>query len=147
MYYAVADRIFWIYFLIILLFTIIGSYLIFSSVIAQPIFIFAIWIAINVGLLVMVYSAVNIECYNGRWIPNKHHLFTRINLLFVILLLAGLLVVDRLEQSSTIAAMAGIVALMGGLIFTRILANDGVSLAAAVIYLVAWLILILYVII
>ena len=135
---VINDHIFWIYLVVILFFTIIGVYLILSQTLTRAVPILIIWLLINVSLLVMVYSAININ-----W--GRSPIRTCINVLFTILLILSLIFIDRLNESDiSIVSLAGVLTLLAGLVMIKMISVDCVSMVAGVVYLILWLGLILY---
>lgn len=118
MYTIITDRIFWIYFIIILFFLIIGSGLIIVSNDVNLITITILWIISNLALLIIVYYAHEYYYENNRY-------WVFINALFIALLVIATIWAGELGNNNAgpLRVMSGILILLGGLILYS-LSND-----------------------
>lgn len=162
--YNVHDRTFWIYFIVTLFFTVIGTSLILSSNDPYMIIILIGWILANVALMIITYHASlawapidhndsvicvidsNAHCFD---VDNRLWLF--INMLFILLLIISTLWAAELSNGDAgpLRSMSGVLMLLGGLVMYHL---SGLSLSGpdstpfwmAVGYLLIWFALTLY---
>jgi hypothetical protein len=172
MYAIIHDRIFWIYFVVTLLFIVIGMCSIISSNDPNRIFISMGWLFANILLMILVYHA-SIEwgpndprakyaqiCFFDKnsncWAPaNRTWLF--INLIYVVLLIMAILWAGELNNTdgSPLRTMSGVITLLGGIILCNLIQCKGtgstyynnyiIPFWIGVVYLVIWFALTLYV--
>lgn len=134
---ALADRIFWLYFIIILIFIIIGGHTILCSRGQHAGVFLVIWILMNIALLIAVYCAVHVKRYNQAGCAT-------INVIFITLLLLSTLFVDRLQYLNKTSAIAGIFTILGALILIKLVIANRVSYIAGIVYIVLALTLLLW---
>lgn len=157
--HAVNDRIFWIYFIIVLAFIVIGVSSIITSTNSYVFAIVILWTLTNIALLIIVYHAsiisVKADCCNSN-----NWSWLLINALFIIMLVISTLWASELNNpdSSTLRSMSGILLILGGLLLYAIIQSQienkyvdiikygsMISLWACVIYLLIWFCLTMYV--
>lgn len=146
------DRLFWIYFAVVLFITIIGTCLILSSHRRHSALLVVIWLLVNVVLLMTTYLAINICCKPDRLRPTvgkivRSPFFVAINVVFAVLLVLSLVFVDRLDHINRTALFAGCLTLLGGLVILHFVSCHPLAFMSTVAFLALWLGLIIYVLI
>lgn len=119
MYTIITDRVFWIYFIVVLFFLIIGSELIVTSNDENLISITILWIVSNLALLIIVYYA-----HEYYYQQNTYWIF--INALFIALLVVSTIWAGELGNNNAgpLRVMSGILILLGGLILYSLSNNE-----------------------
>lgn len=150
MYTIITDRIFWIYFIIALFFIIIGVGLIMSSTEPNIIAISIIYLISILALLIIVYYA-HILNSNNEIDNNYINIF--INVIYLSLLIVSTLWAAELNNldGGPLRTISGILILLGGLLLFSLTTNNydmyTISYWIALMYIIIWISLTLYVII
>lgn len=151
-----ADRVFWIYFIITLFFIIVGSSLIVTSNIPHMFTILIIWTISIFALMIIVYKAsikwgpsANNVCfvdYDAKCFEPSNRVWSFINIIFIILLILSVLWAGELSNldTSTIKSMSGVLILLGGITLAALI--DQGTFIITLLYLVIWFCLTFYVI-
>lgn len=157
------NRIFWIYFMVTLFFIIIGVGLILASTDPNRLVVAILWLLGNIALLILVYhSSINwgpdgqicvIDSNSGCFdADNRVWLF--VNILFIVLLIFGVLWAAEFnnKDSGPLLTISGVIIILGGLLFAglatgwQFLNNPHIiPFWVAVVFLIIWFALTLYV--
>lgn len=156
----VADRIFWIYFIITLFFVIIGLSFIITSNDPYTLVISIVWLLSNILLMIIVYDAsrwwhtegtpdICIVDANTWCLQPDNKIWGFINMLFILLLILGTIWSGELgntEQDSS-TSLSGVFILLSGLVLTSLITRQQQKTFPfwmSVVYLVIWFALTLY---
>jgi hypothetical protein len=164
MYDLLYDRIFWIYFIVALFFTILGIGYIITALDSYMLIIAILWLLSIVLLLIIIYHGsiywspgppddpICVIDRNSQCFQPDNRTWLIINLLFVLLLILSTLWAAELSNpdAGPIRTLSGVLILLGGLILCS-LSTDHTYLTAdipfwsAVAYLFIWFGLTMYV--
>lgn len=167
MYTIIHDRIFWIYFIVTLFFTIIGVGSILGSNDPHIIIISILWLLSNVALLILIYHASinwgpvdpnnkNLQiCFvdnNSKCFDANNRVWLFVNILFIVLIIISTLWAGELRNTNggPLRGMSGVFILLGGLILCRLASGPHIYIIpfwVAIGYLLIWFGLTLYVVI
>lgn len=160
--YIIQDRIFWIYLIITLFFTIIGITFISHSN-RDIVIISILYLIANTSLLFIIYYASNhlqsdnvciidknSDCFNPN---NRIWLF--INLIYIIILILSILWACELNNDNNVKSISGILILIGALLICglgiiRKYRDNNILLSPfwySIIYLSIWFVLTIYVLV
>ncbi len=130
------DRLFWIYLLITLFFTIMGIIYILSVNIEFLSVMAVLWLFSNVLLFLVIYRIVTCEqCDNS--LP----LTIFVNILFFIILILSVLWTVELTSNNLLSSMSGILIIICGLALSVISSTDFYKFWITVIYNLMWFIM------
>lgn len=151
------DRIFWIYFIIVLFFIIMGMTLLMSVPNPHILALAIVWMLANVLLLLVVYHIFKVWRLQARYST-----LVAINLVFLGMLILSVLWAGELShtEAGALPTMSGILIILGGLFLVGIYHHhtphfiaspksisppNHLILGLSTLYLVIWFILTLYV--
>lgn len=165
MYDLLYDRIFWIYFIVALFFTILGIGYIITTLDSYMLIIAILWLLSIVLLLIIVYhgsiywspgapdSPTCVIDRNSRCFEPSNRTWLIINLLFVVLLILSTLWAAELSDpdAGTMRALSGILILIGGLTLCGLSTNHSyleatIPFWSSVAYLFIWFGLTMYIV-
>ena len=127
------DRIFWIYFIIVLFFIIVG---ITTMQNVSPTII-VLWLIANLSLLILMYYAISLKEYPDYNVINFVDNRILINCLFIIILILASLWIGNI--TSTSSDVLGIILLISGLMLADITTRYHItSLLFGIIFLTIW---------
>lgn len=165
MYDIINDRVFWVYFIISLFFIIIGIGSIIVSNDPYMILLSIIWLLANVILMILVYhastewgpddSTICVVDSGSKCFEANNRVWLFINVLFIAMLIISVLWAAELgnPDSGPLRTMSGILLLLGGLLLCKLVDRKSAGeylyinpFWTAVVYLVLWFGLTLYVV-
>lgn len=156
MYGVVNDRVFWIYFIVTLFFIIIGIGSIMSTYNTHTVVLSVIWLLASIVLTIIIYYASLIwgpanpgvcvvDKDSGCFEPDKR-IWLFANVLFIIMLIISVFWASELNNpdSGPLRTMSGILLLLGGLIFIKLVHMHSLAFWFTIVYLILWFILATY---